>query len=70
MIIYDSLITNIQDNNKHLWIKRAAGVDIYEFMNLYSGLWLSGSWMCKVTGPGTDLAMGLINRMKKLFQLN
>lgn len=32
MMIYDSLITNIKDNNKHLWIKKAAGLGISEFM--------------------------------------
>ena len=30
---------------------------------------LSGSQMCIVTGPRIDLAIGLIDRMKKLFQL-
>ena len=75
MIIYDSLITNIKDNNKHLWIKKAAGLGISEFMLRFMA-WLclkdnvlSGSQMCIVTGPRIDLAIGLIDRMKKLFQL-
>jgi len=75
MMIYDSLITNIKDNNKHLWIKKAAGLGISEFMLRFM-TWLclkdnalSGSQMCIVTGPRIDLAIGLIDRMKKLFQL-
>ena len=74
IFIYDSLITHPQPN-KHLWIKKAAGLGISEFMLRFMG-WLclkdnalSGSQMCIVTGPRIDLAIGLIDRMKKLFQL-
>ena len=73
-LIYDSLITH-SEPNKHLWIKKAAGLGISEFMLRFMA-WLclkdnalSGSQMCIVTGPRIDLAIGLIDRMKKLFQL-
>ncbi|MFL6393770.1 MAG: hypothetical protein ACJ708_03820 [Nitrososphaeraceae archaeon] len=64
---------NINPNKKHLWIKKAAGLGISEFMLRFM-TWLclkdnalSGSQMCIVTGPRIDLAIALINRMKKLF---
>jgi hypothetical protein len=68
-IIFGSLL----DNNKHLWIKKATGLGISEFMLRFMA-WLclkdnalSGSQMCIVTGPRIDLAIALIDRMKKLF---
>ncbi len=71
-IIFDSLFTH-NDGNKHLWIKKATGLGISEFM-LWFMVWLglqdnalSGSQMCIVTGPRIDLAIALIDRMKKLF---
>ena len=61
-----------QSSNKHLWIKKATGLGI-EFMLRFMA-WLclkdsslSGSQMCIVTGPRIDLAIALIDRMKKLF---
>ena len=70
-IIFDSLVT--QNNNKHLWIKKATGLGISEFMLRFMA-WLclkdnslSGSQMCIVTGPRIDLAIALIDRIKKLF---
>jgi hypothetical protein len=67
-IIFDSL-----EHNKHLWIKKATGLGISEFMLRFMA-WLclkdnllSGSQMCIVTGPRIDLAIALIDRMKKLF---
>jgi hypothetical protein len=75
-IIFDSLVTqngNINPNNKHLWIKKATGLGISEFMLRFMA-WLclkdnvlSGSQMCIVTGPRIDLSIVLIGRMKKLF---
>jgi hypothetical protein len=57
-IIFDSLVTsdgNINPNNKHLWIKKATGLGISEFM-LRLMAWLclkddalAGSQMCIVT---------------------
>src|ERR1051326_6771370 len=70
-IVFDSLVTH--DGNKHLWIKKATGLGISEFMLRFMA-WLclkdnalSGSQMCIVTGPRIDLAIALIDRMKKLF---
>jgi hypothetical protein len=79
-IIFDSLVThngNINSsNNKHLWLKKATGLGISEFMLRFM-TWLclkdnalSGSQMCIVTGPRIDLAIALIDRMKKLFTTN
>jgi hypothetical protein len=74
-MIYDFLVTeNGNANaNKHLWIKKATGLGISEFMLRFMP-WLclkdntlSGSQMCIVTGPRIDLAIALIDRMKKLF---
>jgi late competence protein required for DNA uptake (superfamily II DNA/RNA helicase) len=75
-IIFDSLVTqndNANPSNKHLWIKKATGLGISEFMLRFMA-WrcikdnaLSGSQMCIVTGPRIDLAIALIDRMKKLF---
>src|SRR5919202_4417000 len=70
-MIFDSLVTH--DGNKHLWIKKATGLGISEFMLRFMA-WLcikdntlSGSQMCIVTGPRIDLAIALIDRMKKLL---
>jgi hypothetical protein len=74
-IIFDSLVTQVGNtsSNKHIWIKKATGLGISEFMLRFMA-WLclkdnalSGSQMCIVTGPRIDLAIALIDRMKKLF---
>jgi hypothetical protein len=76
-MIYDSLVTqndNVSSsNNKHPWIKKETGLGISEFMLRFMA-WLclndnslSGSQMCIVTGPRIDLAIVLIDKMKKLF---
>jgi hypothetical protein len=70
-ILFDSLITHASnDNNKHLWIKKATGLGVSEFMLRFMA-WLclkdnalSDSQMCIVTGPRIDLAIALIDRMK------
>jgi hypothetical protein len=77
-IIFDSLVTqngNV-NHNKHLWIKKATGLGVSEFMLRFMA-WLclkdnalSGSQMCIVTGPRIDLAIALIDRIKKLFSNN
>jgi hypothetical protein len=70
-IVFDSLVAS--NDNKHLWIKKATGLGISEFMLRFMA-WLclkdnslSGSQTCIVTGPRIDLAIALIDRMKKLF---
>jgi hypothetical protein len=77
-MIYDSLVTQYGNDisyssNKHIWIKKATGLGISEFMLEFMA-WLclkddalSGSQMCIVTGPRIDLAIALIDRMKRLF---
>jgi hypothetical protein len=76
-IIFDCLVTlkngNANTSYKHLWIKKATGLGISEFMLRFM-TWLclkenalSGSQMCIVTGPRIDLSIVLIDRMKKLF---
>jgi hypothetical protein len=69
--IFDVLAS--QTTNKHLWIKKATGLGISEFMLRFMA-WLclkdnslADSKMCIVTGPRIDLAIALIDRMKKLF---
>jgi hypothetical protein len=59
--------------NKHLWIKKATGLGISEFMLRFM-TWLclkdnalSGSQMCIVTGQRIDLAIALIDRMERLL---
>jgi hypothetical protein len=73
-IIFGSLFTHNGNANKHIWIKKATGLGISEFMLRFMA-WLclkddtlSGSHMCIVTGPRIDLAIALIDRMKGLFR--
>jgi hypothetical protein len=75
-IIFDSLVTHDGNNNRHLWIKKATGLGISEFMLRFMA-WLclkdntlSGSQMCIVTGTRIELAIALIDRMKGLFRQN
>ena len=76
-VIFNCLVTQDDNsnssNNKHLWIKKATGLGVSEFMLRFIA-WLclkdnalSGSQMCIVTGPRIDLAIALIDRMKRLF---
>jgi hypothetical protein len=75
-IIFDSLATqsgNANSSNKHLRIKKATGLGISEFMLRFM-TWLClkdnalvGSQMYIVTGPRIDLAIALIDRMKRMF---
>ena len=76
-ILYDNLM--LQDNNntfkdKHLWIKKATGLGISEFMLRFMA-WLAvrnndcrDSQMCIVTGPNQDIAIKLIKRLKGIFE--
>ena len=74
-ILYDNLMT--QDGSfkdKHLWIKKATGLGISEFM-LRLMAWLCvydnsyrNSQMCIVTGPNQDIAIKLIKRLKGIFE--
>jgi hypothetical protein len=73
-LIFDSLVGNAASASKHLWIKKATGLGVSEFMLRFMA-WLclkdnalSGSQMCIVTGPRIELAIALIDRMKALFR--
>jgi hypothetical protein len=65
--------SNLWTRSKHIWIKKATGLGMTEFMLRYIA-WLclrnnnlQGTQMCIVTGPRIDLAITLIDRMKRLF---
>jgi late competence protein required for DNA uptake (superfamily II DNA/RNA helicase) len=69
---HNSTNANTNTKHKHLWIKKATGLGITEFILRFMA-WLclkdkslSGSQMCIVTGPRIDLAIGLIDRMKRI----
>jgi hypothetical protein len=60
--------------NKHLWVKKATGLGVTEFMLRFMA-WLclrngeyQNSQMVIVTGPNQELAIKLIKRMKALFE--
>jgi hypothetical protein len=66
--IYDAL-----QQTKYVWIKKATGLGITEFMLRYIS-WLclrddklKDSYVCIVTGPRIELAITLIDRLKSLF---
>jgi hypothetical protein len=59
---------------KHLWVKKAAGMGVSEYMLRFMA-WLclrnddyKGSQMVIVTGPNQELAIKLIKRIKALFE--
>ena len=59
---------------KHLWVKKATGIGVTEFMLRFMA-WLclemmitKNSQMVIVTGPNQELAIKLIKRMKALFE--
>ena len=59
---------------RHLWIKKATGLGVTEFMLRFMA-WLclrnddyKGSQMVIVTGPNIELAIKLIKRIKLLFE--
>jgi late competence protein required for DNA uptake (superfamily II DNA/RNA helicase) len=60
--------------DKHLWIKKATGLGVTEFMLRFMA-WLCvkddyyrNSQMCIVTGPNIDIAIKLIKRLKSIFE--
>jgi hypothetical protein len=73
---YEQMLYDTLQQHKHVWIKKATGLGVTEFMLRYMA-WLcfqkegkfipSGSQMCIVTGPRIELAITLIDRMKGLF---
>jgi hypothetical protein len=60
--------------NKHVWIKKSTGIGATEFL-IRIMVWLatrdnqlSGTNMCIVIGPRVETSIGIINRIKKLFE--
>ena len=73
---YEQTIYDTLEKTKHLWVKKATGLGITEFTLRYMA-WLSvrdnklnDTQMCIVTGPRIDLAITLIDRLKKLLFQN
>jgi hypothetical protein len=73
---YEQMLYNALQSNKHIWIKKATGLGVTEFILRYMawlcfrGSNLENSQMCIVTGPRIELAITLIDRMKGLFRRN
>src|SRR6476646_3844892 len=78
--LYDSLFLTKDEKkdfdfkNIHLWVKKATGLDVTEFM-LRLKAWLCikdsnfvNSQICIVTGPNQDMAIKLIKRLKGIFE--
>ena len=70
---YEQMLFDTLQSNKHIWIKKATGLGVTEFILRYMA-WLAfrdrtleGKQMCIVTGPRIELAITLIDRMKGLF---
>ncbi|MGC1134976.1 MAG: hypothetical protein WA941_19255 [Nitrososphaeraceae archaeon] len=70
---YEQLLCDSLHKHKHIWIKKATGLGITEFVLRFMA-WLclrdnalQSSQMCIVTGPRIELAITLITRMKQLF---
>ena len=70
---YEQMLFDTLHTNKHIWIKKATGLGVTEFMLRYMA-WLClktqfyNTQMCIVTGPRIELAITLIDRMKELFR--
>ena len=71
---YEQLLYDTLQSNKHIWIKKATGLGVTEFILRYMA-WLcfgnrisQNTQMCIVTGPRIELSITLIDRMKKLFR--
>ena len=71
---YELKIFDALQSYKRIWIKKATGLGITEFMLRYM-TWscvkdnkLQNSQICIVTGPSIMRAIDLIKRMKNLFQ--
>ena len=70
---YERMLFEVLQHYKHVWIKKATGLGVTEFIPP-GGTWLClknsnirNSQMCIVTGPRIELAITLIDRMKRLF---
>ena len=75
MFDYERIIFDALQSHSHVWIKKATGLGVTEFFLRFIA-WLclkdnslSGSQICIVTGPRIELAINLIDRMRKMFTL-
>lgn len=71
---YQKIVLDALDKHKHVFIKKSTGLGISELMLRYIA-WLClkdnqmpDSQVCIVTGPRIELAITLIERMKRLFE--
>lgn len=72
---YEQMLYDTLQSNKHIWIKKATGLGVTEFILRYMA-WLcfsnsqkvgiTGSQMCIVTGPRIELAITLIDSVAVL----
>jgi hypothetical protein len=76
MFDYEREIYEALQENKYIWIKKATGLGITEFMlryiawkSLFNDEW-KGNQVCVVTGPNEELAVKLIDRLKSLFPVS
>jgi hypothetical protein len=72
---YEFDILKLLESHKYIWIKKATGLGITEFFLryivwrcLYNDDW-KGRQVPVVVGPNLDLAVKLIKRIKKLFEI-
>lgn len=71
---YEQMLYNELRQHKHLWIKKATGLDVTEFMLRYMAwLCLRDDTYCNATmpivcGPNQDIAIKLIKRIKNMFE--
>jgi hypothetical protein len=79
-LLYDALMSvEGSFKDKHLWVKKATGLGVTEFMLRFMA-WLpctsidngmvstQNSQMCIVTGPNIDIPIKLIRRLKNIFE--
>jgi hypothetical protein len=71
---YEQMLFDTLQKHKHIWIKKATGLGITEFMLRYMA-WLclkddtyKGAQMPIVCGPNQDIAIKLIKRLKAMFE--
>jgi late competence protein required for DNA uptake (superfamily II DNA/RNA helicase) len=74
LLNYERLLFNTLHDHKHVWVKKATGPGITEFMFRYIE-WLCvrddslrGAQICFATGPRIELAIELIKWTKRLFE--
>jgi hypothetical protein len=60
---YEQLLYDEHQQHKHIWIKKATGLGVTEFMLRYmADSNLENKQMCMVTGPKIQLSITLIDR--------